>query len=237
MKKTLLSILIASVASAAFAASPFVANFTWNSQPVTTGLSQATVGISVPQFNDTLAGVPAGSVLVGVSINLNGYAVSGQSIARNEGTQTSTLTLTLTGTHEVSINGLTIDTTLVAPTASASVAAGATTTLGPVTAPLSGSRSVGATPSSAAPPSPAASWTGAGTIPVLIGLLPGSGAGVFSSPAVQVNNNPTVLSAGVGTVSYYYETRQLVPEAETYVAGLAMAGLVGYGFYRRSRKA
>ncbi len=226
MKKTLLSIVVASVASAAFAASTVPQNFSWASQPVTTGLSQATVNVAVNQFDGSLG------ILTGVFINLSGNAVSGSSIARNEGTQTSALTLTLTGTHLVSINGLLVSSTLVSPTDTKTANAGQTVTLGPVLAPLSGSASI-TTPPSVIP----GTWTGVGTIPVLIGLAAGSGAGVFSSPAVQVNNNPTVLSSGVGTIFYTYDVRSLVPEAETYVAGLAMAGLVGYGFFRRSRKA
>jgi len=215
MKKTLLNIVLASVATAAFADTTSV-NFSWASQNVPVSLTQAAVNVTVAGFNGALG------TLTGVSINLTGTSVVGTATAQNQGNVNSTLSLLLIGNHTVSINGLQVVNSINATSAGLLTLPSATATLGPVSASLSGTASGG--PSG---------WTG-GTIPVLIGFA--GAAAVSGTPQVQILSTPTVTSSGFGTVTYTY-TATNVPEAETYVAGLALVGMAGYGFYRRSRKA
>lgn len=213
MKKILLNIAIASVASAAYAVDVIVANFAWG--PTVVG-APFTVATTVPGFN------VAGATLTGVQINLTGVAVVGSAVVQNQEAYSSNISISLLGTHTVRINGIDISNFANVSSGPVPTGPGATSNHGPISAPIGGNAAAGL-----------AGWT-PGPINVLISF---AGAfGVNTDPQAQTLSNPNLTSQGVGTVTYTY-TPSNIPEAETYVAGIAMLGMVGYGFYRRSRKA
>ena len=210
MKKSLLNIALATVASAAFAATQTV-NFNWSAAPTTVDTQVTTV----PAFT-------AAGTLTGVQINLTGQNVVGTAVASNLGNQSSQFSIDLSGTHTVTINGVPIANVIAATSGDVTaVNGGPSVNLGPISAALSGSA-----------PGGLSGWTS--PVPVFIRF--NGTFGVNATPQVQLSALPTLSSVGIGTVTYTY-TEGRVPEAETYVAGLALVGMVGYGFYRRSRKA
>lgn len=70
------------------------------------------------------------------------------------------------------------------------------------------------------------------TIPVTLAFSGGIVADL--EPGTFFSAQPLILSSGEGSITYLVRT--VVPEGETYVAGLALIGLVGFGYYRRSQR-
>ena len=216
MKKTLSTLAALSVASAAFGATQSF-NFSWTDLSVS---GSDAIGTTVPGFS-------AAGTLTQVAINVTGVAVVGNLSVKNVAGPTINTGVDLFGSHVVTINGLSIADGVAATAASQTIALGETKAFGPLTDTLLGSNTTGLT----------AGWT-PGPLNVLVRIVGGlqTNGNVQNNTVEQVSS---LKSTVTGTITYTYEPRQdpLVPEAETYVAGLAMAGLVGYGFYRRSRKA
>lgn len=213
MKKTLLSAIALTAATAALAQTQ-IANFSWSNVPV--GPS-ATLATTVAPFNTGLG------TLVSVAINLTGTAIVGSASVQNQETYPSTVTVNLFGNHTTSINGVSIVNGAAITSPGVVIPGGGTASVGPISAPLSGSAAGGLL-----------NWSPA-SIPVNISFV--GAFGVSTDPQARNLADPSLLSSGVGTVTYTYRVDGQIPEAETYVAGLALAGLVGYGFFRRSRKA
>ena len=174
---------------------------------------------NVAQFN------PALGTLTGVSINLTGTAVVGSAQVTNLEAYSTSASVFLAGTHHTTtINGFDIANPANATSGTTAIGPNpASANVGPVNTAIGGGGATSTT-----------GWTGVGTVGILVNFV--GGFGVSTDPQAKVTSDPTLTSSGVGTVTYTYQESN-VPEAETYVAGLAMLGLVGYGFYRRSRKA
>jgi len=213
MKKTLLSVIALTAATAALAQTQ-IANFSWSNVAVGPTAVTAT---TVAPFNTALG------TLLSVSINLTGTAVVGSATVQNQETYPTTVTVNLFGNHQTSINGVNILNGAAVTSPGVLIPGGGTASVGPVSAALGGSGVGGLI-----------GWSPA-SIPVNISFV--GAFGVSTDPQARNLADPSLLSSGVGTVTYTYRADNGVPEAETYVAGLALAGLVGYGFFRRSRKA
>ena len=227
MKKTLLALAIATVAVQA--AAQQVENFSWTGATLT---GVTTAQATVNGFNS------ANGVLNSITLAITGTSVSGSLIVTNVTGPQITSGADLIGTHILSLGGHT--TPLVG-------------TIGPLNSPVNSSAGaqfidpglsatfnmlqlLGAATTGPQVPGNAADFTG-GTVNVLVRL-----AGGISLNGDLGNNlisqRSTILNTVVGTVTYNFTPRtNQVPEAETYVAGLALAGLAGYGFYRRNKLA
>ena len=229
MKKTLLALAIATVAVQA--AAQQVENFSWTGATLT---GVTTAQATVNGFNS------ANGVLNSITLAITGTSVSGSLIVTNLTGPQITSGADLIGTHILSLGGHT--TPLVG-------------TIGPLNSGINVSAfpqfidpglsatfnmlqllGVGGTGSVLVSPANAPDFTG-GTVNVLVRL-----AGGISLNGDLGNNlisqRSTILNTVVGTVTYNFTPRtNQVPEAETYVAGLALAGLAGYGFYRRNKLA
>ncbi len=213
MKSSLIRLSLLTVAASAFAGTQ-VAPFSWDNTSVPPANTQIA---TVAPFNTALG------TLTGVQINLTGHLIVGSTSVLNASTfQTANFFLILTGTHTVTINGFTIDNAINLTSPTVPIGPGVTVGLGPVSSALGGSLNGGLS-----------GWT-SGNIPVFF-KFPGSLL-VSASPQVTFQSSPVVTSDGIGNVTYTY-TEARVPEAETYVAGLALVGLVGYGCFRRTRQA
>ena len=177
-----LSLLVfASAASTTFAATA-VETFSWADRPVPTANMQAT---TIRPFNAALGR------LTGVNIDLTGGAVVATLRVVNEGAVSSILTPHLVGDHHVAINGVDIVNPINASSLGVTVAGGATASLRPVSASLSGNQPAGL-----------GGWS-AGVIPVFIRFAGFSGVTV--DPQTQFLADPAITSSGVGTVTYTYE--------------------------------
>ena len=227
MKKTLLALAIATVAVQA--AAQQVENFSWTGATLT---GVTTAQATVNGFNS------ANGVLNSITLAITGTSVSGSLIVTNLTGPQITSGADLIGTHILSLGGHT--TPLVG-------------TIGPLNSGINVSafpqfidpglsatfnmlQLLGANTTGALVPGTPADFTG-GTVNVLVRL-----AGGISLNGDLGNNlisqRSTILNTVVGTVTYNFTPRtNQVPEAETYVAGLALAGLAGYGFYRRNKLA
>ena len=227
MKKTLLALAIATVAVQA--AAQQVENFSWTGATLT---GVTTAQATVNGFNS------ANGVLNSITLAITGTSVSGSLIVTNVTGPQITSGADLIGTHILSLGGHT--TPLVG-------------TIGPLNSPVNSTalaqfidpgmsatfnmlQLLGAATTGPQVPGTLADFTG-GTVNVLVRL-----AGGISLNGDLGNNlisqRSTILNTVVGTVTYNFTPRtNQVPEAETYVAGLALAGLAGYGFYRRNKLA
>lgn len=218
MIKLLLNIALGCMATAAFASTQQFA-FNWSNlqaQPSPPSLT----GTLVPQFN------PAFGTLTSISLNLTGTALVGTGNIQNIETYTTTAQVGLSGQHNTLVNNLSILNTSPGLIMSVGVviAPGATAAVGPASLALGGNASTGDT----------TGWIGVGSVPILISF--DGSFGVFTNPQAKTISDPFLLSTGSGFLTYTYQENS-IPEAETYAAGLALVGMVGYGFYRRSRKA
>lgn len=212
MKRTLLSVALASAASTVYAGT-LSQSFSW----LTTAVPSIDTSVAtVPGFN------PALGTLTGVNINLAGDFIVGSAVVDNHSpTTASSFQLFLSGIHHTTVNGFDIANAISLTSPTTLIPANSTGTAGPVSQALGGTL-----------PGGLSGWVG--PVSVLIrfnGVLIAT-----ANPPVDFISDPLLTSQGQGSITYTY-TDTTVPEAGTYVAGLALAGVVIYGWYRRCRKA
>lgn len=226
LKKTLLiASLGGAVASSAYA-QPEQWFFRWS-----TTSSGQTFLTSVPKFNTSpTATYPDGRTLTGVQFTII------PPLSRFSGGIEYTLPVGTAGSANVTLSG--------APGLTLGFNFGSIFTFaqninassGPVplpggltTVPVSGSLVQPLTP---LPNSPL--WSGSGFVPISVRLV-GSYSSNDQTPQGTSAVNLPVISSGIGFVQYTF-TGTVIPEAETYVAGIALAGLVGWTAHRRFRR-
>ena len=224
MKKTLVALAVAFATQQALALT-ITQNFLW-SNTVLTGALGNPGGLTVNQFN------PVNGFLSAVTLELTGTSLNAQMGVQNPvGNSAITVGVDLSaGLHTVTINNVSVaNVTGPASAAAQTIAGGAA--LVTFTLPV---QPLGGGPNAA--PS-LASWYGVGTFPILASSTSGlSLTGNTQNQPNLIGILPSILSNVSGKLIYTFSDVP-VPEAETYVAGLALIGFAGYGFYRRNRVA
>ncbi len=226
MKKTLITLAVAFVAQQAFAAT-VTQNFTW-ANAILTSTASNPGGLTVNQFNSALG------TLTAVTLQLTGdNLVATMQVQNPAGNSPITTGVDLSaGVHSVSIFNVNVAAgTGFATTPSQVINGGApTVTFSLPLQPLAGGPNAAPT---------LVGWSGVGTFPVLASSSSGlSLNGDTSNQPNLIGFLPSIKSNVHGVLTYTYTPLDgRVPEAETYVAGLALAGLAGYGFYRRNKAA
>lgn len=228
LKKTL---LIASLGGAV-ASSAYAQTETWFFRWSTTS-SGTTFLATVPKFNTSpTASYPDGRTLTGVQ-----FSIVNPFLSQFKGGIEYTLPVGTAGSGNVTLSGspglslafglgsiFTFSQNISASSGVVPLSGGLTTV--PVGGPLT--QALTSLPNSA-------QWSGtSGFVPIGVRLT-GSYTSNDQTPQGTSAVNLPVTSSGIGFVQYTF-AGTVIPESETYVAGIALAGLVGWTAHRRLRR-